>query len=116
MIIALGGVSLPRAAALDELLVAGGELAWQAGPVAANASSCHGTAGNGYAFLRLHARTGDERWLERACAFALHAAAQVREAAPPRHPLFTGAAGVALLIASCIDVDPRFPVLDGMAP
>ncbi len=55
---------------LTELLVAGGELTWQAGPLAKGAGLCHGTAGNGYAFLKLFERTGDELWLERARAFA----------------------------------------------
>ena len=39
---------------------------------------CHGTAGNGYALLQAFERTGDERWLERARRFAVHALAQVR--------------------------------------
>ena len=34
---------------LTELLLAGGELTWQAGPLAKGANLCHGTAGNGYA-------------------------------------------------------------------
>ena len=46
--------------------VAGGELTWRAGPLAKGAGLCHGTAGNGYAFLKLFERTGDERWLDRA--------------------------------------------------
>ena len=41
------------------------------------AGLCHGTAGNGYAFLELHGRTGDELWLDRARAFAAHAIGQV---------------------------------------
>jgi hypothetical protein len=32
---------------------AGGELTWRAGPLAKGANLCHGTAGNGYAFLAL---------------------------------------------------------------
>ena len=35
------------------------------------------TAGNGFAFLKLFTRTGDEVWLERARRFAKHAARQV---------------------------------------
>ena len=42
---------------------------------------CHGTGGNGYAFLKLHRRTGDPVWLERARAFAMTAIAQCRETA-----------------------------------
>src|SRR6266568_426789 len=50
----------------EELAVAGGELTWRAGPLRKGANLCHGTAGNGYAFLALFKRTGDERWLARA--------------------------------------------------
>ena len=56
--------------ALDELLIAAGELTWAAGPLAKGANLCHGTAGNGYAFLKLFGRTQDVLWLERARAFA----------------------------------------------
>ena len=59
------------------LMTAGGELVWTAGPVAGNAGLCHGTGGNGFAFLALLDRTGDERWLERARAFATHGLDQV---------------------------------------
>jgi Lanthionine synthetase C-like protein len=61
---------------LDDLLVAAGELTWAAGPLAKGPGLCHRTAGNGYAFLKLFKRTGDERWLDRARAFAMHAIAQ----------------------------------------
>ena len=64
----------------ERLLLAGGELTWRAGPLAKGANLCHGTAGNGYAFLALFERTGDELWLERARAFAMHSAAQVARA------------------------------------
>ena len=114
IVIALGAV-LERDDTVDELLIGGGELTWAAGPLRANASLCHGTAGNGYAFLRLFERTGDELWLERARAFAMHASAQARaarEATGPRCPLFTGEAGVALFLAACLTGDPRFPFLD----
>ncbi len=63
----------------EELAVAGGELTWRAGPLQKGANLCHGTAGNGYAFLALFERTGDERWLTRARAFAMHAAGQVEQ-------------------------------------
>ena len=59
------------------MLVAGGELTWRAGPLVKGPGLCHGTAGNGYAFLKLFERTGDELWLERARAFAMHAIEQV---------------------------------------
>ena len=90
----------------DRLLRAGGELVWRAGPLAKGAGLCHGTAGNGYAFLALLERTGDELWLERARAFAVHAAAQAardRERyGRGRFTLWTGDLGVALYLADCL--------------
>jgi lanthionine synthetase-like protein len=98
-----------------ELAVAGGELTWRAGPLAKGPSLCHGTAGNGYAFLVLHRRTGDELWLDRARAFALHAIGQVeRERAAVgrgRYSLFTGDIGVALFLRHLIDGEERFPTM-----
>jgi len=94
----------------DDLLVAAGELTWRAGPLANNAGLCHGTGGNGFAFLTLHARTGDELWLERARAFAMHGLAQVNG----RTSLYTGDLGAALLAGACIDLDARFPGLDDL--
>ncbi len=67
---------------------------------------CHGTAGNGYAFLALFERTADELWLERARAFAMHAAAQVErgrtELGRGRYTLWTGDPGTALYLADCL--------------
>ena len=101
---------------LTELLVAGGELTWHAGPLAKGAGLCHGTAGNGYAFLKLLERTGDELWLDRARAFATHAIEQVerarREHGRGRYALFTGDVGAALYLRSCIAADAAFPTLD----
>jgi len=97
----------------EELLLAGAELAWRAGAHGAEkgAGLCHGTAGNGFAFLKVFERTGDERWLERARRFAVHALAQA-QTSPGRHSLFTGDIGVALFAAACLDADPGFPLLD----
>lgn len=96
------------------LLLAGGELTWQAGPLAKGANLCHGTAGNGYAFLALFQRTGDELWLERARAFALHAAAQVErtreELGRGRYTLWTGDPGTALYLADCLDGSLNVPL------
>src|SRR5205823_13959092 len=101
---------------LTELLVAGGELTWRAGPLVKGAGLCHGTAGNGYAFLKLFARTGDERWLERARRFAMHAVEQVERARQTygrgRPTLWTGDPGSALHLQGCLDPDPNFPTLD----
>jgi hypothetical protein len=101
-----------------ELMIAAGQLVWDAGPIEANAGLCHGTAGNGFAFLALFARTGDELWLTRARAFAMHALGQVERSRAAdgrgRYTLFTGDMGAALLAASCVEVDPAFPGLDDL--
>jgi Lanthionine synthetase C-like protein len=93
--------------------IAGGELTWRAGPLAKGPGLCHGTAGNAYAFLVLHRRTGDELWLDRARSFATHAIGQVeRERAAlgrGRYSLFTGDVGVALFLRHLLDGDERFP-------
>jgi hypothetical protein len=98
----------------EELAVAGGELTWRAGPLRKGANLCHGTAGNGYAFLALLERTGDERWLTRARAFAMHAAAQVElsrsEHGRGRYTLWTGDPGTALYLADCIDGRGELPL------
>ena len=99
-----------------ELLLSAGRLVWEAGPLRDSPGLCHGTAGNAYALLAVWRRTADEQWLERARAFAQHAAAQVEERAARlghgRHSLFAGDEGVALCLASCLAGDERFPVMD----
>jgi hypothetical protein len=103
----------------EELLHAGAELAWHTGPPALEKGPgiCHGTAGNGYAFLKVFARTGDERWLERARRFAMHALAQVErlraERGRGRYSLWTGDVGSALYAADCITGTSGYPVFDG---
>jgi lantibiotic modifying enzyme len=98
----------------DRLLRAGGELTWRAGPLAGKPGLCHGTAGNGYAFLALLERTGGELWLERARAFAMHAAAQVARARQAngrgRFTLWTGDPGVALYLADCLAGEGALPL------
>ena len=114
------GIVVAAASYLDEeLLLAGAELTWRAGAHRRRkrgSSICHGTAGNGYALLKTFERTGDERWLERARRFAVHALAQVRRQRAARgrgrYSLFTGDPGVALYLASCLDADAAFPLLD----
>ena len=106
----------PDDEAWGELLLAAGRLVWQAGPFRDEPGLCHGTAGNAYALLALWRRTGDEQWLERARAFAQHAATQVEERAERlghgRHSLFTGDEGVALCLAACLTGDERLPIAD----
>ncbi len=115
-IVASLGMLAPADDRLTELLAAGGELTWRAGPLEKGAGLCHGTAGNGYAFLRLFERTGDERWLDRARAFAMHAIEQVERTTAQygrgRHTLMTGDIGVALFLRGCLAADARFPTLD----
>jgi lantibiotic modifying enzyme len=104
----------------EDLLLAGAELIWRAGAHGDEKGHglCHGTAGNGFALLKAFARTGDERWLERARRFALHALAQAERIAAAngrrRHSLFTGDAGTALFAAACLDLDARYPIIDVM--
>lgn len=102
---------LPRDERTDELLAAAGELTWVAGPLHKGAGLCHGTAGNGCAFVALHARTGDEIWLERARAFAVRALEQVA-ASEPRFSLWTGHVGVAFYLRACLDGWQGMPILD----
>jgi lanthionine synthetase-like protein len=106
----------PEDDAWGELLLAAGQLVWEAGPLRHAPGLCHGTAGNAYALLAVWRRTGDEQWLERARAFAQHAAAQVEERAQRlghgRHSLLTGDEGVALCLASCLAGDERVPIAD----
>jgi len=101
-------------AELDRLLLAGGELTWRAGPIAKGANLCHGTAGNGYAFLALFKRTGDELWLERARAFAMHSVAQVAKARAQfgrgRYTLWTGDPGTAVYLADCLAGSGSIPL------
>ncbi len=102
----------------EELLLAGAELVWRAGPhgMEKGACICHGTAGNGYAFLKAYARTGDELWLERARRFAVHALEQVERARAERgrgrYSLFTGDIGAALFAADCVDSTSGYPIFD----
>jgi hypothetical protein len=98
----------------EELLLAGAELAWNAGAAGMEKGPClcHGTAGTGYAFLKVFLRTGDERWLERARRFAMHALDQVERRGHGRYSLFTGDIGVALFVADCLDERAEIPVFD----
>jgi len=113
------GIVISACDYLDEdLLLAGAELPWHTGPpgLEKGPSICHGTAGNGYAFLKAFARTGDERWLDRARRFAVHALGQVRrlraERGRGRYSLWTGDLGVAVYAADCLDGRSAYPFFD----
>jgi hypothetical protein len=96
----------------EELLLAGAELTWRAGPHGKGPGLCHGTAGNGYALLKTFERTGDERWLDRARRFAVHALGQL-DREDRGHSLWNGDVGVALYAADCLEARADVPVLDG---
>jgi hypothetical protein len=101
---------------LRELLEGGGELTWRAGPLAKGSNLCHGTGGNGYAFLKLHELTGAEIWLNRARAFAMAAIEQYRAASVEhgrgRYALWTGDVGLACYLNECLRGSARFPTAD----
>jgi len=111
-ILCMVGDLIPR-----ELALAAGELVWRAGPLRKGAGLCHGTAGNGYAFLKLHSLTGDPVWIERARRFAMHAVEQVTqmraEHGRGRYTLWTGDLGVAVYLEACISASAAFPIIDG---
>ena len=101
---------------LETLLKAGGELTWRAGPLAKGSNLCHGTGGNGFAFLKLHQLTGEPVWLDRARAFAMHAIKQCRaakaETGRGRYALWTGDVGLACYLHECLGGRARFPTVD----
>ncbi len=98
--------TMPCDDVVDALLVEGGQLTWQAGPLTKGPGLCHGTAGNGYALLTLAERTGDAMWLRRARRFGMHAIEQLQRMHRTHdswHSLWTGDLGVAMYLADCID-------------
>lgn len=92
---------------VEALLLKAGELTWSAGPLRKGVALCHGTDGNGYAFLELYKRSGNSLWLDRARKFAMHACDQRNG----RFSLFTGELGLAAYLLSCLSADSRFPFL-----
>lgn len=113
---ALADFPVGRSAEVDALLLGAGETVWRAGPLTKGPGLCHGTAGNGYALLKLYRRSGDARWLERARAFAMHAIGQCerarREQGRGRYSLWTGDAGLAVYLWHCIEARADLPALD----
>jgi uncharacterized membrane protein YsdA (DUF1294 family) len=108
----------PRLASpeLTALLEAGGRFTWRAGPLAKGTNLCHGTGGNGFALLKLHALTGDALWLDHARAFAMTAIEQWRAASAEygrgRYSLWTGDVGLACYLHECLAGSARFPTID----
>ena len=116
IVTAMGDFPAGRSAAMDEMLAQAGRLIWNAGPLTKGHGLCHGTAGNGYAFLKLHTRTGDPLWLDRARAFAMHAIGQAermrRQFGQGRYSLWTGDPGLAVYLWHCIGGGAAMPSLD----
>jgi lantibiotic modifying enzyme len=105
-----------RSLEVEALLVGAGRAIWKAGPLTKGYGLCHGTAGNGYAFLKLYQRTGDTRWLERARSFAAHSIVQRdrmrQQYGQGRYALWTGDPGLAVYIWHCLDGTAKLPGLD----
>jgi hypothetical protein len=104
-------------AGLAALVDAAGEQTWIAGPLKKGSGICHGTAGNGFAFLALHKCTGDVAWLHRARQFAMHAIIQRRNARQQygqgRYTLWTGDGGLAVYLHYCLNPQSvAFPGLE----
>ena len=106
----------PRTPEWDTLLLQAGALVWRAGPLSKGAGLCHGTAGSGFAMLKLWRRSGDAVWLDRARAVAMHGCEQVErhrvEHGQGRHSLWTGDLGLACLLWNCLAGSDAFPTLD----
>ncbi len=103
-------------AELDDLRLAAGRAVWAAGPLTKGSNLCHGTGGNGYAFLKLYQRMRDPLWLGRARAFAMHGIAQTEEDVARhgqmRYSLWTGDPGFAIYLWDCVRGKATFPTLD----
>jgi hypothetical protein len=106
----------PRTPEWDTLLLGAGALTWHAGPLTKGAGLCHGTAGSGFAMLKLWQRFGESVWLDRARALAMHGCGQVErhrlEYGQGRHSLWTGDLGMACLLWNCTRGSDAFPTLD----
>ena len=116
VVTALADFPPQRSPAMEALLIGAGHAIWKAGPLSKGHGLCHGTAGTGYALLKLYRRTGDPLWLDRARAFAAHAIAQRarmrQEYGRGRHTLWTGDPGPAVYAWHCLEGTAALPALD----
>ena len=116
MITGLGALIDGTDPEFDRVLLDAGELTYEAGPLVKGAGLCHGTSGNGFALLRLYARTRDTRWLDRAREMAMAAIEQVErrrvEVGRGCYSLWTGDVGTALFLDACRSGDAAFPTMD----
>ena len=106
----------PRTPEWDTLLLQAGALAWHAVPLSKGAGLCHGTAGSGFAMLKLWRRSGEAVWLDRARALAMHGCGQVEghraNYGQGRYSLWTGDLGLACLLWNCMTGSDAVPTLD----
>jgi lanthionine synthetase-like protein len=116
MVTGLADFPRERSPEMDAMLIKAGTTVWNAGPLAKGPGLCHGTAGNGYAFLKLYRRTGDEIWVERARSFAMHATVQWermrQQYGRGRYTLWTGDPGLAIYLWHCLTGSSGMPGLD----
>lgn len=106
--------------ALDQAL----DVIWKRGMLIKGHGICHGTAGNGYAFLRAYQKTRDEHRLFQALAFAdFIVGASAAEACPQAdHPcsLFEGLSGTVHFLLDMLKIVEQgpdwdtFPLFDGL--
>jgi len=87
-----------------------------AGLIVTSCKTQVGPPGNGYALLRTFGRTADERWLDRARRFAVHALDQVERwreiRGTGRYSLWTGDLGAAVYASDCLDSRTEVPIVD----
>lgn len=116
MVIGLANLWPLASEQFKKILIKAGNLIWQAGPLKKPWGLCHGTAGNGYAFLKLYKLTGDKIWYERALQFAMHAIRQYETMREHygciRTDAWCGDLGLALYLQDCIDQSDKFPMMD----
>jgi len=110
----LGHRAWPTAGYLDAAIKAG-ELVWERGLLKKGNGLCHGSAGNGYAFIHLYQVTGDNVWLHRATCFARWSCNLARpELRKPDRPLslFEGLSGTSYFLHDMLSPSQaRFPGL-----
>jgi hypothetical protein len=116
MVCCLSGLMGQGDTAFDELMLEAGETTWRAGPLEKGANLCHGTSGNGYAFLKLFKITGDELWLARARQFGMVAIHQSRELkrkhGKHHYSLWEGDTGIGHYLHGCLALDDNIPTMD----
>lgn len=112
IIMAVNDIPAGYSTELDSLLIKAGELVWTAGPLQKGPGLCHGTDGNGWSFLKLFERTGDELWLQRARAFGVHAMTQYIAKETPIHEFWTGDSSLAPYLFACEHGISRVPLWD----